>query len=169
MNVSAKDISILLYKSWTLLEWKSNCSNILLDLAVSTWDTSVKYNWRLLHFLLFQRYQQSNWEFKTVSFKSGLYQSKKVWSMYFSGVFFRRQLMKSQLSCQMFIKKLLFLVCYFFSVICNISKLNDLKTKCKLNCQNEFFGKLFLKSGNSGFVSKTRTKGISLHDRKFTI
>ena len=74
---------ILLYKSWTLLERKSNCSNILLDLAVSTWDTNVKYNWRLLHFLLFQRYQQSNWEFKTVSFKSGLYQSKKVWSMLF--------------------------------------------------------------------------------------
>ena len=66
-----------------------------------------------------------------------------------SGVLLRRQLMKCQLSRQMFVRKLLFLVCCFFSLIWNVSKLNLLKTKCKLSCQNEFFGKLFLKSGNT--------------------
>ena len=35
----------------------------------------------------------------------------------FSGVLLRRQLMKRQLSRQMFVRKLLFLVCCFFSVI----------------------------------------------------
>ena len=68
---------------------------------------------------------------------------------YHSRVLLWHQILKRQLLRQMFVWKLLFLVCYFFSVIWNISKLNDLKTKCKLNCQNEFFGKLFLKSGNT--------------------
>ena len=66
-----------------------------------------------------------------------------------SRVLLRRQLMKRQLSRQMFVRKLLFLVCCFFSVIWNVFKLNVLKPKSKLNCQNEFFGKLFLKSGNT--------------------
>ena len=42
-----------------------------------------------------------------------------------------------------------FLVRCFFSVIWNISQINVFKTKCKLKCQNDFFGKLFLKSGNT--------------------
>ena len=40
-----------------------------------------------------------------------------------------------------------FLVCYFFSVIWNIFQVNVFKTKLK--CQNDCFGKLFLKSGNT--------------------
>ena len=42
-----------------------------------------------------------------------------------------------------------FLVHCFFSVIWNISQINVFKTKCKLKCQNDIFGKLFLKSGNT--------------------
>ena len=42
-----------------------------------------------------------------------------------------------------------FLVCCFFSVIWNISEINVFKTKCKSKCQNDFSGKLFLKSGNT--------------------
>ena len=42
-----------------------------------------------------------------------------------------------------------FLVCSFFSLIWNISQINVFKTKCKLKCQNDFFGKLFLKSGST--------------------
>ena len=42
-----------------------------------------------------------------------------------------------------------FLVRCFFSVIWNISQINVSKTKCKSKCQNDFFGKLFLKSGNT--------------------
>ena len=61
----------------------------------------------------------------------------------YSRVLLRRQLMKRQ----MFVRKLMFLVCCSFLVIWSINVLN---TKCKLNCQNEFFGKPFLKSGNTG-------------------
>ena len=42
-----------------------------------------------------------------------------------------------------------FLVCCFSSVIWNISQINVFKTNCKSKCQNEFLGKLFLKSGNA--------------------
>ena len=66
-----------------------------------------------------------------------------------SGVLLWRQILKRQLLHQMFVRKLLFLVCCFFSVIWNISIINVFKTKCKLRCQNEYFGKLFLKSGNT--------------------
>ena len=62
---------------------------------------------------------------------------------HFTRVLVRRQLMKRQ----MFVRKLMFLVCCSFLVIWSINVLN---TKCKLNCQNEFFGKPFLKSGNTG-------------------
>ena len=62
---------------------------------------------------------------------------------HFTRVLVRRQLMKRQ----MFGRKLMFLVCCSFLVIWSINVLN---TKCKLNCQNEFFGKPFLKSGNTG-------------------
>ena len=55
---------------------------------------------------------------------------------HFTRVLVRRQLMKRE----MFVRKLMFLVCCFFLAIWSI---NVLKTKCKLNCQNEFFGKLF--------------------------
>ena len=76
------------------------------------------------------------------------YNVKYGWPI-ISGVLLRRQLMKRQLSRQMFVRKLLFLVCCFFSVIWNISQINVFKTKCKLKCQNNFFGKLFLKSWNA--------------------
>ena len=62
---------------------------------------------------------------------------------HFTRVLVRRQLMKRQ----MFVRKLMFLVCCSFLVIWSSNVLN---TKCKLNCQNEFFGKPFLKSGNTG-------------------
>ena len=62
---------------------------------------------------------------------------------YISGILLRRQIVKcSSENCW-------FLVRCFFSVIWNISQINIFKTKCKLKCQNDFFGKLFLKSGNT--------------------
>ena len=57
----------------------------------------------------------------------------------FSGVLLGRQLIKCQLSCQMFDRKLLFLVCCFFSVIWNVSKLNVLKTKLKIKLPKWIF------------------------------
>ena len=47
--------------------------------------------------------------------------------------------MKRQLSRQMFVRKLLFLVCCFFSVIWNVSKLNVLKTKLKIKLPKWIF------------------------------
>ena len=79
---------IFLYKSGILLEWKSICSNILLDLAVTTWAINVKHCWCLLYFVLFQRYQWCNWKVKTDAFKSGLCQSKKVQVIFCQKLFF---------------------------------------------------------------------------------
>ena len=60
------------------MSWKSIGWNILLDLVVSAFDINVKCHWCLLHFLLFQRYQWSNWGIKKNAFKARLYQQKKV-------------------------------------------------------------------------------------------
>ena len=63
--------------------------------------------------------------------------------MYISGVLLPHQILKRQLLHQMFIRKLLILLVHcFFSVIWNISQTNVFKTKCKLKCQNYFFGNL---------------------------
>ena len=66
-----------------------------------------------------------------------------------SGVLLWRQLMKRQLITSNVRQKIVIFSLLFFSVIWNIYKLNVLKTKCKLNCQNDFLGKLFLNSGNT--------------------
>ena len=57
-------------KSTHLLKWKSTDWNILLDLAISTLNINVRCHWCLLYFLVFQRYQQSNWRIETHAFKS---------------------------------------------------------------------------------------------------
>ena len=66
-----------------------------------------------------------------------------------SGVLLQPQILKRQLLSQMYVRKLLLLVCWFFSVIWNISQISVFKTKCELKCQNEFFGKQFLKYVNT--------------------
>ena len=71
--------------------------------------------------------------------------------IYYSGVLLWHQILKRQLSPQLFIKKYWFLV-GFFSLIWNISQIDVFKTKCKLKCQDDFFGKLFLKSGNTSVI-----------------
>ena len=68
---------------------------------------------------------------------------------FFSEVLLRRHILKGQLLHQIFVRNLLFLVCCFFSVIWNISQKNVFETTCKSKSQKEFFGKLFLKSGNT--------------------
>ena len=45
-----------------------------------------------------------------------------------------------------------FLVCCFFSVIWNASKINVFKTKRKLKCRIDFFGKLFWNLETPGFI-----------------
>ena len=67
---------------------------------------------------------------------------KTKWLMkicHFSGVLLRHQILK----LQTFVRKLLILVCCFFSVIWNITQINFFKTKCKLKCQNDFLGNYF--------------------------
>ena len=73
----------------------------------------------------------------------------KLFAPVSSGVFLWRQILKCQLLHQMFVRKLLFLVGCFFSVIWNISQINVFETKGQSKCQNESFGKLFLKSRNT--------------------
>ena len=52
--------------------------------------------------------------------------------------FMHNVLLWRQLLRQMLVRKLLFLVCSFFSVTWNISQIFFFKTKCKLECQHEF-------------------------------
>ena len=70
----------------------------------------------------------------------------------YSGVLLRRQILNVNYHVKCSSENCWFLVCCFFSVIWNISQINIFKTKCKLKCQNDFLGKLFLKSGNTVFI-----------------
>ena len=68
-------------------------------------------------------------------------------------VLLRRQILKRQLSRQlsrqMFVSKLLIFSSLFLLSNLKVISNKCFKTKCKLRCQNNFFMKLLLKSGNT--------------------
>ena len=73
----------------------------------------------------------------------------KMETWFISGVLLQRQILNVNYHFKCSLEISWFLVYCFFSVIWNISQINVFKTKCKLKCQNNIFGKLFLKSGNT--------------------